>query len=365
MTPFHSIKDVFYLKKNLKYIVFSLLPILTLQISAQRIPHKALICGVCKDIAPRVPYSMRIMEKIGALFEDYRIIAYENNSSDETPRLIREWQEANKKVLGITESVSKTELEKTIINRYKDGSFFRPELIARARNIILEQALSNKYDGFDIVIWMDMDFIIEPNYAAIQETFESSREWDAVFAYGVDPYYRYWDWYALRDRRYPIGPELLGRFWWTLYKQLILDPKGEWYPVYSAFGGCGIYKKESIKNCRYSALVTQDLSFLMAQLIEENKNHWLVQRYLYDIRDIKEPCIFLYPSTKGYPITDPNIGIKTSFTEPRITWKMNSEVCNFPAVCEHVTFHASMIKQGHYKLFINPRLVFYYGESVA
>ena len=60
-----------------------------------QLPQKVIICGVCKDVAERVPYSIKIMEKIGALFADYCIIVYENNSSDATSTIIKEWAENN------------------------------------------------------------------------------------------------------------------------------------------------------------------------------------------------------------------------------------------------------------------------------
>ena len=333
---------------------------------AAQIPYKVILCGICKDIGNRVSYSMRIMEKIGRLFDDYRIIVYENNSSDATPRLVREWQSQNEKVFAITENISKADLDKMVINRSLKGDLFRIELIARARNIVLDQAMSEEYADFDYIIWMDMDFIIEPHYTAIVETFEREGEWDAVFAYGVDPYYRYWDWYALRDDKYPIGPDLLGRFWWIFSKQLILDPLGDWHRVYSAFGGCGIYKKDSIKGCRYSAFVTEDLAVCMERVIAQNRNrNWMIQKYFDDIRSMKNIITIGSPSLELSNIVDKETGIRISGNTQDIIWRMNSDAYKYPSVCEHVAFHASMIVRGHDKLFINPRLVFHYGEFVA
>lgn len=40
----------------------------------------------------------------------------------------------------------------------------------------------------------------------------------------------------------------------------------------------------------------------------------------------------------------------------RMFYKNNSGYA-FPAVCEHVTFHADMLKRGH-KLYIDPQFVF-------
>jgi len=330
-----------------------------------QIPHKVVICGVCRDVADRVPYSMRIMENIGNMFEDYRIIVYENNSKDATPQLLRDWQARNPKVLALSEHIDKKALEKIMINRLDDGNYYRPELIARARNIVLEQALSDSYKEFAYVIWMDMDFKLEPNYAGIQEVFDTNREWDAVFAYGTDPHHTYWDWYAFRDHRCPIGSELLGNYWWYLPKKLSLDSNSDWYPVYSAFGGCGIYKKDSIRDCHYSALVTQDLAMLSEMIIEKYRHaNSIVQKYLSDVKNMKE-CISLpQPSPQQHNITDPQIGIRT-FRNHDVIWKMSSFVYKYPSVCEHVTFHASMIIRGHDKLFINPRLAFHYGDFIA
>lgn len=329
------------------------------------IPHKVIICGVCRDIAERIPYSMHIMENIGALFEDYKIIAYENNSKDETPQLLKQWQLKNSKVLALSEHVSKPDLDRLIINRLDNGAYYRPELIARARNIVLDQALSDTYKEFTYVIWMDMDFKLEPNYAGIEETFASTKEWDAVFAYGVDPQNTYWDWYAFRDYECPIGSELLGNDWWYLPKRLVLDKNSDWYPVYSAFGGCGIYKKDAIIGCRYSALATQDLALFSQDIIQKYQySNTVIQKYLNDMRKIKRTVFISQASPKLENITDPLVGIQTQDSD-NVIWKMSSFVYKYPSVCEHVPFHASMIIRGHNKLFINPRLVFHYGDFIA
>jgi glycosyltransferase involved in cell wall biosynthesis len=329
------------------------------------IPQNVLLCGVCKDIAQRITHSMKIMEKIGAMFNDYRIIVYENNSSDQTPQLIHDWQIRNPKVLALSESLSKSDFDAIIINRHLNGKYFRPELIARARNVVLQKAMSAAYEDFTYIIWMDMDFILEPNYAGIQEVFETDRAWDAVFAYGIGPHNQHWDWYALRDSVYPLGSETLGYDWWCLPKQLILKSTSGWYPVYSAFGGCGIYKKDSIKDCFYSSLVTDDLASSLERLIQKDeKNHAMVRKYLNDIGNLKKIIAILHPSPDMPNITDPQIGIRTNQDPNSITWRMSTDVYKYPAVCEHVPFHASMIVRGHDKLFINPRLVFHYGDQM-
>lgn len=326
------------------------------------LPEKVLICGVCRDVEKPLPYTIQIMEEIGALFSDYRIIVYENNSQDKTSDLLKKWSHENQKVFALSEKIQKTDLANHIIN-LKEGDFFRPELIARARNIVLEIAMSDPYNEFTHVIWMDMDFKIPPAFEGIVEAFESDKEWDAVLAYGIDPPGTYWDWYAFRDAVYPIGSELLGNFWWYMPRSFHLDKTMDWYPVSSAFGGCGIYKKASIKNCWYSAVVTEDLDYVAGQIIENGRLAKHLQIMKYDDL-LNETTSFIYipdPLPNMPSIEDPRVGFLLFSENIPLIWRMSSFAYQYPSVCEHVPFHASMIRRGHDKIFINPRLVFTYG----
>lgn len=325
------------------------------------IPHKVVICGVCKDESFRLPYSIQIIDKIGALFLDYRVVVYENNSTDTTPKILKEWENCNARVHVISEKIEEKELKTIFVNRLDNHDFFGPECIARARNIVLDAAVSEKYRDFEYLIWMDMDFKLEPSYEAFSQIFEREKEWDAVFAYGIDPSGSYWDWYALRDHECPIGSELLGNDWWYLPKSLNVT-QNDWYPVYSAFGGCGIYKKASIKGCRYSAFVTPDLAKLSHQIIQEKgASHPIIERYLTKLKEITKQVAIPHFSPDLDDIQDPNVGIITPNLPEDIVWRMSSFVYKYPSVCEHVPFHASMIINGHGKLFINPRFLFRYG----
>ena len=340
--------------------MYFILVIVLFQALNAYLPQKVIICGVCKNVEHRVKYSIKIMEKIGALFSDYRIVVYENNSTDKTPRILKKWQEKNNKVKVYSEVLSQDQLEAAMINRMEHNKIFPPEAIARARNIVLKKAHSSRYDGFDYIIWMDMDFKREPNYQGFIEVFTSNREWDAVSAYGIDPENTYWDWYALRDQNCPLGSELLGNDWWYLPRnKKFLTPHDDWYPVYSAFGGCCIYKKEATKNCRYSALVTQDLATFYKKIIAEQPTHAIVCRYK-DMLGTLSPVIEISKRNLLTDIRNPTAGIKISEI-PEIIWRMSSFVNKYPSVCEHVTFHASMIVHGYDKHYINPRLLFNYG----
>lgn len=332
--------------------------------SSYQINEKVLICGVCKNVASSLHITKQIIEKIGSLFEDYKIIVYENNSTDNTVAFLRNWENQNSKVNITSEFIDLALLETIIINRQYENKpnmvdLFKPEAIAIARNKALDIAMSSEYNAYEYIIWIDMDFKYEPDYDAFKEVFEKKSEWDAVFAYGIAPNNEYWDWYALRDAKDPLGPELLGWDWYTS-KVLSCKKTDSWHSVYSAFGGCGIYKKSSIIGCKYSGLVTKDMEDVYKNIIEQgfNNNHPKVLKYLDDIKFLSKKLIKL----DNYlpEIKDSNIGFILHEDTNAIVWRMNAYTYNYPSVCEHVPFHFSMIKNGHDKLFINPRLIFRY-----
>ncbi len=325
------------------------------------IPEKVLICGICKDVAEYLPDEIRIFEKIGTLFEDYRIIIYENNSTDGTQNILREWVNKNSKVTAQFEFLTKSELENQIINKSDNGELNRIELIARARNKLLDKIMSHEYNSYPYIIMMDMDFLSDPNTEGIIEVFQSKREWDAVFGYGVGKTKAYWDWYAFRDFNQPFGPELLGHDWFS-QKMWSLSKTDQWCPVYSAFGGIGIYKRASIKECRYSGCVTKDLEEVYKNIINSQKisSHPIIEKYLYDSQQLSKQITIFSTGPNLSSITDQSVGIVLQNDTDALIWRMNSFAYQYPIVCEHVPFHASMILKGHEKLFINPRLVLIY-----
>jgi len=333
-------------------------------IFSEKLPQKVVVCGVCKNVADRLPYSIKIMENIGNLCSDYRIIVYENNSTDQTPKLLQAWNMQNSKVLTISEQLTPEECKRIFVNPdwgNKNHDFFKPEPIARARNIVKDIAMSEQYKQFEYLIWIDMDFMIEPAYKGFIEIFTSNKEWDAIFAYSSHPNGQFYDWYAFRDHKYPLGPELLGNYWWDFKKTITLNMKDEWYPVYSAFGGCGIYKKSSIQGCQYSGVVTKDVENFYKQIfLNEPLSNQFIQKYFDYIKNLKKTVKVDAPNFSLPDIDDVKTGIIIKNFSKDIIWRIDRAVRKYPAVCEHVALHATMIANGHDKLFINPRLLFHY-----
>lgn len=322
------------------------------------IPDKVLICGICKDVEKAVPNTIRSVSELSAQFLDYRVIIYENNSKDNTKHLLQSWAKKDSHVIFISEDIPKKKLAKAFAMKI----FNRSEALARARNIVLDEIMQKKYEDFKYVIWADLDFLEPWDVAHIVESIEQpEQDWDAILANGA------YDLFALRDPEFPIGFELLGKkFWHRLHElrsRFSLNPTGPWRKVYSAFGGLGIYKRSSIQGCRYSGIVTKDLEKVVSKWLEQaRKSSDVCFLKDYDQLLANHPIIDLYEEClnlnyrKKYP-EEIGMRLKNSHGIGTIVWFSCTRKKSLPWTCEHIPFHASMILNGHDKIFINPRLL--------
>lgn len=290
---------------------------------------------------------------LGAQFADYRVIIYENNSTDRTKELFQKWARRNSRVRFISEDVPK----EVLAQQFKMKICNRTEAIARARNRVLDVIMQDDFDDFKYVVWADLDFLEPWDVEQIIATIVyPEQEWDAVFANGA------YDLFALRDPEFPIGFELLGQIYWQKLEEIrsrfSLDPN-VWRKVYSAFGGMAIYKREALRGCRYSGVVTKDL--------EKAVLGWLkVARAAQDVYLLKEYDALL-SSAHILSLSQSRLSERDKFPAQigirfnnacglgEIAWFSCTPEKTLPWTCEHIPFHASMAVRGHDKLFINPR----------
>lgn len=297
--------------------------------------EKVIICGVGKNIAPFLSNMIGKIEALGKNFKDYTVIIYENNSTDQTVQFLKQWAKANQKVMIISENLSPEQLyNRTRGHALTNKAPCRMELIAYARNIVLEKAMSKDFGDFNFVIMTDLDFAKGWNVQEVLSSFTTLIEWDCIAAHSIYNDSYYYDRFAYRDCQYPLGPELLGEGFWTTPCRypIYLNYRSGFKKVYSAFGGIALYRKEALKNCSYSGHVTKDLEKLMLEIINNKMDKGNCQYRLY--KKI--------------------VGINN--TELPIVFQAN---CGYdsPVVCEHSTLHASMILNGYDKIYVNPSMI--------
>jgi len=316
-----------------------------------KISEKVLICGVCRNIEEAIPNTRASVEKVGSQFADYRVIIYENNSTDNTKELLRSWEKEDPRLLLISEQLSAGELRRRSVMKITH----RIEKISMARNLVLAEAMDPYFDDYKYVIWADLDFLKPWDVDGIVETIlHPEKEWDAVFAYGA------YDLFALRSLECPIGFELLGSPYWSrldeIRKQFVLHEKDPWKKVYSAFGGLGIYKREAIRGCSYSPVVTKDLEKAVSQWISQAKRGeapLFLEDYEQQIKtsQVVDLSSKFLSNRKEYP---DDLGVR--MPRGKVVWFSCTKETTLPWTCEHLPFHATMMLHGFDQLYVNPRL---------
>ena len=302
-----------------------------------------LVCGVVKDCARSIVPNIQLALQTMLLFKKSKMILYENNSKDNTKALLQGFS-SNPNITVISEDID----DETIKRNSKIWAYTevtgsnhpcRIEQICNARNKVIEEINKSEYDEYDYVIWIDFDSRGWDIHGIADSFLQREKEsWDVVCANGIANGKSYYDLYALRDTNHLYGPEIIGDLFWSNLgkKQFELSLQEEkWVPVYSAFGGLAIYKKELFRHDKYDCCVNEEVK----QFYKNN----------FSAGMLYEP--FTTPCTKfphGY--LDEDTGI---------FWKSNSGY-NQPVVCEHVCLHLALINKGK-RIFINPKMVYHRG----
>ena len=260
--------------------------------------YKVFLTGCARNNGRDLELAFAKLLKIRALFSAESVICIiENDSTDETGRLLDEFKAANENVLVYHfEGLAAKKQSRT-------------DRLAFCRNFAANLALS-KYAGFDFFISADLDNILTAEtVAAIPKCFQLEDEWDALFANSLPKYYDVW---ALRSKQLGLGYDCwdaithdcqAGRRSFVEAKaqhvkqyQQYIDPSAPLIAVESAFNGLGIYRMDTLRGCVYKGITSE--------------------------------C---------------------SYTEVAVG------PCKYEC-CEHVSFHAAMIAAGK-KLFIAPFLL--------
>lgn len=312
---------------------------------SRTINEKVLICGICRNVASTLSLTLNKIIETGSLFKDYHIVIYENNSTDQTKAILTDFAINHPaKSTVMSEDLNEQQLLEECYARTWNNKPSRMEVIAMARNKVLEKIFQPEFEGYEYVMWVDLD-LYDWNLAGIENSF-SYKNWDCISANGIGRNGKYNDAYAYRDDRFPFGPEVLGDYWWSSICGKVQKPirSKELIPVYSAFGGLALYKKDSIRNIRYSGVVIKDLHLLLKDKILARQDYSIMGTVLKNIKKVK--C--LHGVLRSISLFGDDV------------FYVNNSGYNFPVVCEHVVFHAAMIQNGFDKIFVNPKMIIRY-----
>jgi len=297
------------------------------------LPQKVIICGVVKNVEKSIERNIQHALDTGSKFEQFKLVIYENNSTDNTKNILNKYT-TNTNIKIICENIEgydKKENNKIWAYTAVTGGNHpcRIEHICNARNKLLDEINKSEYDEFTHVIMIDLDSN-GWNISSILNSFNISCDWDAIFANSS----HYYDYYALRTQKFPFGPEIIGDSFWNLPSYKF---ENELIPVYSAFNGIGIYKKDIFKKYKYDFIVNDDVKQFYRNYLQNNDISNTI------MHNIQNKC-------NKFPY-----GNKDELTD--IYWKSNSGYDGF-VICEHVPLNFALYNNG-YKLFINPNMIYF------
>jgi|GEM_PF-6856592 len=231
-----------------------------------------VICGCCRDVATHLPRVLESMHRIGRQFRAYRIIVFENDSRDDTRRILEAERQRFPAIIQLL---------------LEDGlpSPKRTERLAYIRNKLLDAARSADPGHQGLLLMMDMDDVAgegtlaETIHTCFHYPFES---WDTLATNRRLVYYDIW---ALRIARHlefdfvercERDRSMEGQRKYFLQFRRQIRKSDRLLPVLSAFGGAALYKMSALSGKHYIGLnaegreICEHLS-LHAQMIAEGR----------------------------------------------------------------------------------------------
>jgi len=266
---------------------------------------KIVLCGLARNVEKVINESIKKLEFIGEHFKDYKIVIFENDSSDNTRNLIKEYSMKNNKII-LLDCVHFGSEECILKNKtgYEYGitSKNRINKMAQYREEYLNYIKKNLLD-YDYMLVCDLD--LGGNHC-IDGLFSSiiKPTWDAIYINGKTSF---WGLYGLLtvtydhmayvnyESDYIKETNLLTLL---LHESVLMNyginNSDEFYEVKSAFNGYGLYKICSIKNASYIGDLACEHQNL-AKNIYDNNGHQYINKYWVGIFNIQGPDnILLY-----------------------------------------------------------------------
>jgi hypothetical protein len=209
--------------------------------------QKAIICGISRDNASDFWTMRRHIEHLGNQCNDYRIVIIENDSKDGTKDLLNHWAAHNPRV---------TIISKDFHNKKRPSIQF----LADVRNLYIDEINQPKYDDFNLLIVTDMDMSYGFDIRGIYHSFAAWESWDAIASNGVsNPKGEMYDAFAFafRNSEFPFAHyDKPDTYWPDIIPQIqrVYPVNSPFVTVDSAFGGLAIYKRDTLKGCRYHSI---------------------------------------------------------------------------------------------------------------
>lgn len=197
------------------------------------------ICGLARSLGERVHDTMDRIDALGQEFGNYGVVIFENDSTDDTPKHLKEWAAYNPHVDVISEKMARKHWPATRdLGRMADLAEYRN----RCRTEVLR-----KHGSFDYVIVLDTD-LANWSVPGIINTL-AQPDWDMMgsvsWAKMPKGNWVHYDVWAFRNPDYtPLSARQVNPWLPRMGTAVV--------PVKSCFGGLGVYRMEAYKSACYA-----------------------------------------------------------------------------------------------------------------
>jgi glycosyltransferase involved in cell wall biosynthesis len=216
--------------------------------------QRIVIAGLARDVEGILPRTIERIERQGRFFRDYRVVIYENDSVDTTRWILKTWAARNARVTVVCENRDDPVNQAArCLSRAARMAYYR----SRCHELIRDE-----YSRYDHVMLVDTDLTGGWSYDGVAHTF-GQTQWDFVGANGI--IYRrrrlrpnavsHYDAWAFRvDSDFtPLTTREVNEMLYHRGQQL--------KPVYSCFGGVGIYSMPAFLAGRYDGSDIEHVGF--------------------------------------------------------------------------------------------------------
>ena len=227
-----------------------------------------IVSGLVKDSQDTLPVFIERINSLQKFFKSFKVVLFENDSKDDTRRLLLDWEKEKNFVHiikcndPVIQSIIKSDSFECKLNltpAIADGPFSKSRFskMVKFRNILLEKSKQFVRNPQSTTILMiDTDLVGPFSIDGIAHSFGHS--WDMISSYGITGIALtlgntfYYDLMAYKDSNttgIPSNPIQLLKVSSTVNGKQRGDPL---LPVLSSFAGFAIYKYTSIKDSDYS-----------------------------------------------------------------------------------------------------------------
>ena len=213
---------------------------------------KCCICGPVRNCGPFLDKVLSNIEKIGALFDDYKILIFYDESSDNSLEKLKQYQQKNNNMV--------LYVNKKLVSQY------RTHRLAYARNFCLDYIKTNfDINEYPFFIMMDFDDVnskmVEPS---VLKPYLSRNDWDGL-SFNTTP--KYYDIWGLSIYPYCFSYNHFKNSGIHNYHSIQNDitnrlnklKKGELLRCISSFNGFSVYRTNKFLNTSYDGGLRLDL----------------------------------------------------------------------------------------------------------